>query len=216
MTNQTEATNTTEANIVLLTQDVHKRNAETKEREKVGDYTVAVPTVAAFIAAVNQPATGVDDDGLPTYDDNAATWLQNAITAACRGQARNRLVGGTATLRMGAVMPTTFAELIEPVQSSGNQVLAERAELIKLFVAQLEADNRPAAIIKMMRSLMEKPELLGAQPERVREVMAQWVSEFRATLVEVDAASQWQLGHLDSVLEYASQDGGLLAMLDGF
>lgn len=98
--------------------DVSKRDPVKKEFVKVGEQTIFVPVlkdVMGFVASEVQVKDGkelADEDGIPLYISEEANWVQGAIIAAVKAQARNKMKPGTADLKDGAKIATDWAELI--------------------------------------------------------------------------------------------------------
>lgn len=98
--------------------DVSQRDKVKKEFIKVGEqiiYTPLLKDIMAFVASDVKVENGkevVDEDGIPVYASDEANWVQGAIIAAVKAQARNKLVSGTANLKEGAKIATDWAELI--------------------------------------------------------------------------------------------------------
>ena len=101
-----------------LTIDVSKRDPVKKEFIKVGTMTVHTPIlrdIIPFITSEPQTKDGkevIDEDGILLYVSEEANWVQGAILAAVKAQARNKLAPGTANLKEGAKIATDWAELI--------------------------------------------------------------------------------------------------------
>ena len=84
---------------------------------KVGEMTVHVPLLADCMAFINaeqkkdEKGQLVEEEGLPVYTDDRANWLQGAILAMVKAQARNKLVPKTATVKDGLKIAETWEEL---------------------------------------------------------------------------------------------------------
>lgn len=190
-----------EAHCYLLTQDVTATQKGSKRRTKVGEFTVIVPTIERLteeLAGVK--ATGHDDEGLPTYDGNIATWVQRAITALAKAEARNKLVSGSATLKAGATMPTTLAQLVEPA-ATGNTALAELAELARNFGVWIEATGKPAALVSTFGQLVRQPNLIPLQTDKVKQVLTEWLEQFALAAAEAGNLSDYQASHVERCIE---------------
>lgn len=85
--------------------------------KKVGDMIISVPPLSDCIQYVTSPikrdekGAEVEEEGLPVYEADEANWIQSAILAAVKAQARNKMVSGTATLKDGLKIAETWAEL---------------------------------------------------------------------------------------------------------
>lgn len=85
---------------------------------KVGEQTIFVPLLADCIpfitSAIKKDDKGneVFEDGIPVYEDDKANWLQGAILASVKADARNKMVPGTAQLKEGNKIAETWEEII--------------------------------------------------------------------------------------------------------
>lgn len=220
MTNQnTTATPATIDNgqAIMLTQDVTATVQGQKGRQKVGEFTVYMPFIGRFADTIsNARQTGVDDEGVPVYDNDAANWLQRAILALSKAEARNKLVSGSAEVKAGLKIPTTFDELVTPAEGSGSNALAAIADLIKGFTSWLESTGKPAAIIPTMGQLVRNKSAIGLQSEKVRTVLSSWLQEYGAAATDAGALTDYQQNYLVSLIEACTEVQSLDDMLDGF
>ena len=88
------------------------------KRIKVGDVDIFVPTlkdIAAIVAGAEQKkdekGNPIVEDGLPVYTTDTADWIQGAILAQVKAQARNKLVPSTVSLKADQKIPETWEEL---------------------------------------------------------------------------------------------------------
>lgn len=85
--------------------------------KKVGEMTVHVPLLAdcmAFITSEqkkDEKGVPMFEEGIPVYEDDKANWLQGAILAMVKAQARNKLTPGTSTVKDGLKIAETWEEL---------------------------------------------------------------------------------------------------------
>lgn len=110
---------------------VSKSAGNGKPREKIGDQIIYVPTLKDVISFVtsevkkDEKGQDVAEEGLPVYVDDKANWLQGAILAAVKAQARNKLIPGTATVKDGQKIAETWEELCaEGVRDGSGLALA--------------------------------------------------------------------------------------------
>ena len=101
-----------------ITTDVSQRDPVKKEFIKVGEVAVFVPLLQDCIPFITSQIkldkdgkAEVDSEGVPLYDSEQANWIQGAIIAAAKAQARNKLVSKTAELKPGAKIATDWTEL---------------------------------------------------------------------------------------------------------
>lgn len=194
----------TEADCYMLTQDVSTTSKDGKSRQKVGEFSVIVPSVIRFIAeCANAKVTGADADGLPTFDSDAANWLQRAINSLAKSEARNKLQPRTATPKAGQELPTTFAKLVEPAQLGGNTALAELAELARNFSAWLEASGKPAPLAAMMSQLVRQTNLIPLQQDKAKTLLIEWLGAYASEAAEAGSLTAYQENHVLKVVESA-------------
>ena len=86
------------------------------KRVELSKQTIFCPTLKDFGIAV-EPVR-VEEDGSPVYESNEANWLYTAIQQQVKAQARNKIVPQSDTLRPGAKVAESLAELVAP--STGN------------------------------------------------------------------------------------------------
>lgn len=202
---------------IMLTQDVTATVKGQKNRQKVGEFSVYMPFITRFadiIASAKQ--TGTDEEGVPVYDTDGANWLQRAILALSKAEARNKLLSGSADVKPGLKIPTSFDELVTPAEGSGSNALAAIADLIKGFTSWLESTGKPAAIIPTMGQLVRNKSAIGLQSEKVRTVLSSWLQEYGATATGAGALTEYQQNYLVSLIEACTEVQSLDDMLDGF
>ena len=112
-----------------ITIEVSKK--ENGKFNKVGEQTIHVPTLADVIPFITSEVKKDDkgaevfEDGLPVYVDDKANWVQGAILAMVKAQARNKMTPGTATLKDGQKIAETWEELCaEGVRDGSGLALA--------------------------------------------------------------------------------------------
>lgn len=192
----------TETNCFMLTQDVSTTSTDGKSRTKVGEFSVIVPSVERFIAeCTTAKVTGVDADGLPTFDSDAANWLQRAINSLAKSEARNKLQPRTATPKAGQELPVTFAKLVEPAQLGGNTALAELAELARNFSAWLEASGKPAPLAAMMSQLVRQINLIPLQQDKAKTLLVEWLGTYASEAAAAGSLTSYQENHVLKVVE---------------
>jgi hypothetical protein len=158
------------------------------EYQKVGDIVVHVPLLQAFGIQTTQAKDdkGVDlfdDDGIPVYTDEKLNWLQGSIVAAVKAMARNRLKPGTASLKDGVTIASTFAELLAAAdrRDSGAALVALR-ELKILFAEWIATLGKSAAAQQTLKTLFNSKDSLAVQSETNRGKMQQYLADFAETL----------------------------------
>lgn len=186
----------------MLKQIVSRSDENTKSRIEVGSYAVYLPQLSEFGLAVEAKEQR-DEKGEfigYAYEGDALTFLGNAVEAAVKALARNRLVPKTADLRPGQSMPADFASLVKPLEGNGGSaVLAERHSLLAKwqdFVAGLadKSDN----VKRLLVLFVKTPDALVSQPQKVKDVTAGLVAEFGEALG--DSLTDYQARLLGNVL----------------
>lgn len=112
-----------------VTIDVSKK--DNGKHAKIGEQIIHVPTLKDVIPFVtseikkDDKGNEVFEDGLPVYENDNANWVQGAILAAVKAQARNKMIPGTANLKDGQKIPETWEELTaEGVRDGSGLALA--------------------------------------------------------------------------------------------
>lgn len=134
------------------------------KREKVGEVQVHIPTLA-------------DIDIIAADDSLVAAWVAKAIRAAALTEARNKLISGSAELKPGARIATTFEELATPAENSG-EALREVSALKQEFAAYLATLGLSAKAQAVLGGLFGSPKSLALQPAGVREKMLARIEGF--------------------------------------
>lgn len=166
------------------------------QRENVGSVELYSPTLAAF--GIQVEPTGADKEtGELTYASLHDQWLYGAILAAVKSNARNRLAPGSVACKAGAKLPTTLEELVTPSENTST-VLADRRGLFDFFKGFLATMDKPDNIKRLLTSFLEKPELLGVQPEDKRAKIKPYFIEFGTSVEE--RLNEWQSDYLMSVI----------------
>ena len=120
-----------------ITMEVSKK--ENGAYVKVGDVEVFYPLLNEL--GINIEATGEDDKGFATYEDERVQYVYDAVVAAVKASARNKLVSGTVELKDGNKIAETIEELLAAGERSG-AALALRRE----FFADLKAFMPTSAV----------------------------------------------------------------------
>ena len=81
----------------------------------------------------------------PIYADEKVQYVFDAVLAAVKAAARNKLQSGTILLKDGASIATTVEELLATAERSG-EALVNRRDAIKAFVAFVPTTGKSAAV----------------------------------------------------------------------
>lgn len=198
MTEQVQA-----ANFAALSIEISKKGDD-KKYVPVGSVSIYVPILLAFgiAAEVAKDKEGKDmiEDGLPVYTTEEANWLQGAIAAQVKAQARNKLKPGTASLKDGAKIATNFAELCAEGGGVGNAAALQAIRDLKnLFAKWVATLGKSQAAQNLLTGLFGNKQALAIQTADNKGKMSQYISDFAETLT----AEQLALGqkYLQSLID---------------
>lgn len=172
-----------------ITIDVSKK--ENGAFKKVGEQTIHVPLLADIIAYVTSPIKKDDkgaeviEDGIPVYEADQANWVQGAILAAVKAQARNKMKSGTAELKDGQKIATNWEELCaEGVRDGSGLALAR--EFKQAFADWIKAQGLSEAASNMLVTLVSNKAALLLQTQATKEKVRARLEAFAESL---DAAA---------------------------
>jgi hypothetical protein len=165
----------------MLKMEVNKK--EGGEYKLVG--SVDVPVFALNDFGIEVIANGKDDNGLPLYNDAKLQYVQDAITAAIKAAARNKLVGGSIVTKAGNKIATTVAELME---SSGNSgaALALHRDFLAAFTAYLLTSGKNAKVQALYSSMVKNKASIALSTEARRTGLATQLEAFINAISESD------------------------------
>ena len=169
--------------IINGTEIIEVTKKEGNKRVPVGSVEVRVPTLADF--GIVYPE-----------GDLGGQWLDKCIRAATLADARNKLQSGTATLKAGAKIAQTIAELATPAENSG-AALKEIGELKRAFAAFLDSLKLSPKAVSFLRGCFDSPKALMLQSPEVQAKVLSRVEEF--TEVLGDDLTPTQLGYLEKL-----------------
>jgi hypothetical protein len=186
-----------------LTVDVSKKveipgQPGKNEYDKVGEVVIPIPTLEAF--GVTAKVKEVGEDGLPVYEDEKMDWLFGSVVAACKAQARNKLVSGTADLKEGLKIAETFEELTAEGERKGNaEALKLAKEIQKSFAAFVQGLGKSTQTQAVLVGLFRNKQALSLQTDETKNKMKGYLAQYAETLEEADMTRY--LKHLTSVEE---------------
>lgn len=198
MSNITAINKQLEADFVKATIDVNDKvkqpNGEYGYR-KIGAFECGVPTLPAIASVLAEAdLTAIDaeatekNEGVPVYKDDKANWIQKAIFAQVKAQARNRLKPKTAELKDGRSLPATWADLLEELTGSGNaEALKAIAEARKAFAAWLPTTGKSEKAQVQLAKFFANRSALELQPAAIKERIAIVLAQFAESLSAEDA-----------------------------
>ena len=156
---------------------------------EVGKATVHVPLLAdviPFITAaqkVDDKGVAVAEDGIPVYDQDAANWVQGAILAMVKAQARNKLVTGSVDLKPNNKIATTWEELCaEGVRDGAGLAIAREAKAA--FADWLNKQGLKDAAVATLNTLFGNKAALALQSSGVKEKVKARIMAFGESLDE--------------------------------
>lgn len=165
--------------IVSKKEEVTAANGEKKnEYVKKGEVEVFYPLLSELGFAVEPEKN--DEDGFPVYKDEKAQYVFDAVLAAVKSAARNKLVTGTATLKPGLSIASTIEELME----GGNKgdALAATREFLAAFKAWLPSTKKSEKVQLAVYDLAKNKAGLSLQPDDKKEKFLVYITDFTATL----------------------------------
>jgi hypothetical protein len=155
---------------------------------KVGEISIYVPTLAdaGIVAEVqldsktNEP---IIEDGLPVYKEDKFNWVQGAILAQVKAQARNKLVSGTADLKAGQAIAADWPTLTAEGERGGNgEALAIVREAKASFAKWVASLGRSAAAQQTLNMLFSNKQALSLQSTDNKAKVAKYVEDFAISL----------------------------------
>ncbi len=173
-----------------ITLDISKK--ENGKHKKIGDVAIMVPTLADLLAFVGSEVKKDDkgqdvvEEGLPVYVQDEANWIQAAVLAAAKAQARGKLQIGTATLKEGAKIPTTWAELCAEGVRDGSGLILLR-EFKALFSVWAAKQGLSEAAQNTLVSLVSNKSALALQNDAMKAKVSARLEQFAESLSEADA-----------------------------
>lgn len=189
-----------------VTSTVSKNGQNTRER--LGDVIIHVPLVSDLVSEAKQAVVdgkpAFTDDGLPVYERDQDNWLQTAIVAQVKAQARNKLVPKTLDLRDGATIATDWEGLTAENVGGGAihlQLIREVKALFSAWVGTLgKSQGAQAKIVGAFNNL----EVLKVADAVSKDKILGYVSDFVETLSADDQAKYNK--YLTKVAEVATSE----------
>jgi hypothetical protein len=173
--------------------DVSKK--ENGKFVKQGEQTIYVPTlkdIFPFVTAEikkDDKGNEVFEDGLPVYESDEANWIQGAILASVKAQARNKMVNGTATLKDGHKIAENWAELTaEGVRDGSGLALAR--EFKAAFQEWVSKQSLSEAAATTLITLVSNKAALTLQQQSTKDKVKARLELF-ATEMEADVLEKF-------------------------
>lgn len=123
-----------------------------------------------------------DSEAFPVYEAEGLDYAFNAVLAAVKANARNKLNSGTATLKDGLKIAETLEELFASGERSG-EALKIKSEAIKSFKAYLASTGKAAAYQFQVANWIQKAkDILPLLPDAHKKVALAHVEAWGKTL----------------------------------
>ena len=146
---------------------------------KQGEVTVFYPLLSDL--GINVEATGKDDDGFPTYADDKVQYVFDAVLAAVKAQARNKLQSGTANLKPGLTIAETVEELLESGGNKGDALAAVR-EMLAALKTWLPSTGKSEKVQGAVYEMARNKAAISLQSDDKKQKMAGYLAQFAETL----------------------------------
>jgi hypothetical protein len=161
---------------------------EDKAYVKVGEVEVFYPLLSELGLTVEP--TGKDEEGFPTYADEKVQYVFDAVLAAVKATARNRLVSGTATLKPDNTIADTIEALLATGERSG-EALKQRREYFNSFKAWLPSTGKSAAWCLGMFDIITNVKNIPYQSPTRKATVKDLVAQHAATL-DAESVAKWE------------------------
>lgn len=129
-----------------------------------------------------------DEEGFPVYEDSKAQYAFDAVLAAVKAAARNKLKPGTATLKDGASIASTLEELLEGGGANRGDALAAVREMLAAFKTWLPSTGKKETVQAAVYDLAANRGGLKLQTADRKQKFLGYLSDFAETLNEAQAA----------------------------
>lgn len=126
-----------------------------------------------------------DSAALPVYADDKIAFAFDAVFAAVKATARNRLQSGTATLKPDNKIAETLEELLESGERSG-EALKNRRDFFAGFKAFLATLGKSAAYAQGVYDIAFNTKGLPYQSQARKDTVKTLVAQYGATLKPED------------------------------
>lgn len=133
----------------------------------------------------NAVIKGESEEGFPLYEDGLHNYIQDAILAAVKANARNKLavVNGVVGLKDGTTLPTTTEQLLESGGGNSGAALAAIREFLAAAKAWLATTGKSIAIQTQVFEFFRQPATISLiEDEKKRDRVRAYLTDFAATL----------------------------------
>jgi len=161
---------------------------ENGKYKKVGDVTIFYPLLSEFGFAV-EPKKFDEETGLPEYESESVQFLFDSVFNSAKADARNKLVGGTATLKDGASIAESLEDLIAVAARDGAAIKAFR-EMLNAFKEYLASDSGKASNVQAaILALASNKKTLALQPAGIKTKFQAYLVDFAGKLSTEQAST---------------------------
>lgn len=126
----------------------------------------------------------VDEDGIPSYEDEKMDWLMYAIVQQLKAQNRNK-IGANNQLKDGMKFPENFEELVAVGERSGEALKARHAAR-QSFIAYLKSKNKKDVIVKILSDLLVDPSSISVARDDFADALQHHLTQWVPSLDEAD------------------------------
>lgn len=161
-----------------ITMPVNQKVADSNGKgifAKVGEATIYVPILSdlqPFVSAEvakDEKGQPMEDEGIPVYVSDEANWLQGAVLAMVKAQARNKLQPKTADLKPGNTIATNWAELCAEGTRGGGAGLAIAREAKAAFAEWIATQGLSENAANTLQTLFGNRAALQLQREDIKD-----------------------------------------------
>lgn len=131
-----------------------------------------------------------DAEAFPIYADERVQYVFDAVLAAVKATARNKLISGTATLKPDNTIADTVEALIATAERSG-EALKQRREYFNSFKAWLSTLGKTAGYVTGMFDIVSNVKNIPYQSDARKKAVKALVAQHAATL-DADAIAKWE------------------------
>lgn len=153
---------------------------------KQGEIEVFYPLLSDLGFAVEPQKD--DEEGFPIYEDSKAQYAFDAVLAAVKAAARNKLKPGTADLKDGASIASTLEELLEGGGANRGDALAAVREMQAAFKAWLPSTGKKETVQAAVYDLAANRAGLRLQTTDRKQKFLGYLADFAESLNETQAA----------------------------
>lgn len=157
--------------------------------KKVGSVAIFAPLLMDILPFINSPVKkdekGADivEDGIPVYEAQEANWIQGAMLAMVKAQARNKLKSGTADLKDNNKIAENWDELCaEGVRDGAGLAIAREAR--QAFIDYISKQGLKENAANTLVALFSNKAALQLQDKSIKDKVKARVLSFGESLSE--------------------------------